>query len=378
MRRLLTCTAAVILVFAGLAAAQKPAPKPEKPEPLLATLPDPAIFAERADKAGFRGVKKRVLALYYPWYGMPPRSGRWLHYDKVDVGRKKIGSHTHYPVSGPYDSLDPVTIDLHLQQAKQAGIDTLVCSWWGRKDPTDKAIRALLARAPSHGVSVCIYWEKLAGGNDPKTAAEELVYLVKTFGSQQGYLTLSSKPVIFIYERACRGLLRDDWAAVLLRVEKEHRPGVIAIGSGNEHDDLVLWDGLHTIDNIAQLSRRELEDCARMQSILFRAPIQAGKALQRISVVTVTPGFELPGQRTRTGPKRGIFLDRARGRMYSALWQQAIQDGPNWVLINSFNQWHSGTEIEPAVEFGDRYLKLTAQHARQFKSGTRRPRQRKK
>ena len=56
--------------------------------------------------------------------------------------------HAHYPVGGPYDSADTKVIERHLSEAKAAGIDTLVCSWWGRQDPTDRAIRLLLQRAP--------------------------------------------------------------------------------------------------------------------------------------------------------------------------------------------------------------------------------------
>ena len=64
------------------------------------------------------------------------------------------------------------------------------------------------------------------------------------------------------------------------------------------------------------------------------------------------------------------FVDRQDGKLYSALWEQAIADRPDWVLINSFNQWHSGTEIEPSVELGDRYIKLTAEMAARFRAGT--------
>ena len=44
-----------------------------------------------------------------------------------------------------------------------------------------------------------------------------------------------------------------------------------------------------------------------------------------------------------------------------------MQDNPDWVLINSFNQWHSGTEIEPSAELGDQYLTLTREAAVRFK-----------
>jgi hypothetical protein len=42
---------------------------------------------------------------------------------------------------------------------------------------------------------------------------------------------------------------------------------------------------------------------------------------------------------------------------------------PDWVLVESFNHWEIGTEIEPSVQFGDQYLKLTAEYAARFKAG---------
>jgi len=43
--------------------------------------------------------------------------------------------------------------------------------------------------------------------------------------------------------------------------------------------------------------------------------------------------------------------------------------GPDWVLITSFNEWHEGSEIEPSLEDGDRYLKLTKQYGPRFVRG---------
>jgi hypothetical protein len=60
-------------------------------------------------------------------------------------------------------------------------------------------------------------------------------------------------------------------------------------------------------------------------------------------------------------------LEREEGGLYRALWEQALRDQPDWVLINSFNQWHSGTEIEPSAEYGEQYLTLTREFAARFK-----------
>jgi uncharacterized protein YraI len=42
---------------------------------------------------------------------------------------------------------------------------------------------------------------------------------------------------------------------------------------------------------------------------------------------------------------------------------------PNWIVINSFNEWPEGSYIEPSVAYGDHYLALTAVWSQQFKAG---------
>ncbi|HEX30581.1 TPA: hypothetical protein ENG04_10925, partial [Candidatus Poribacteria bacterium] len=56
---------------------------------------------------------KLVLAFYYPWYGNPQVSGRWVHWSGMDQEKKEIASSTHYPTLGPYDSHDPKLCDQH-------------------------------------------------------------------------------------------------------------------------------------------------------------------------------------------------------------------------------------------------------------------------
>jgi hypothetical protein len=44
---------------------------------------------------------------------------------------------------------------------------------------------------------------------------------------------------------------------------------------------------------------------------------------------------------------------------------------PHWVLVTTFNEWHEGSEIEPSLQFGTKYIELTGQFAGRFKSTRR-------
>jgi len=46
--------------------------------------------------------------------------------------------------------------------------------------------------------------------------------------------------------------------------------------------------------------------------------------------------------------------------------EEAIKAKPDWVLITSWNEWHEGSEIEPSLEYGDKYLSLTQEYGRAF------------
>ena len=344
-----------------------PAPKPgSEPQPAGTAVAGPDALAERAALKN-SAPQKRVLALYYPWYGTPEKSGKWLHQDGVNAEKRTIASHARFPASGPYDSTDPAVIDRHLQQARAAGIDVLVCSWWGRDDATDKAVRALLARAPSFNVSICLLWEKLGKPGDPKAALEELGYLLQVMGRQPGYFKEGGKPVLFLYRQVCLDLSVDRWAEVLTEASRRYEPGVMALGDGGAAVDTLLWDGLYTLGFVRQMEEKSPTVCARVQRDTFRVPILLGRRTGRVSVVTLSPGYDdrkvpLGGER-----KSPLLVEREEGRLYTALWDQAVKDDPDWVLINSFNQWHAGTEIEPSAELGEQYLTLTRENASRFK-----------
>ena len=66
----------------------------------------------------------------------------------------------------------------------------------------------------------------------------------------------------------------------------------------------------------------------------------------------------------RPNPK---IFPRRDGALYQEEWQGAIASNPEWVTITSYNEWYEGTQIEPGVSYGTKYLDLTASYVNQFK-----------
>ncbi len=44
--------------------------------------------------------------------------------------------------------------------------------------------------------------------------------------------------------------------------------------------------------------------------------------------------------------------ERRKGATYDSMWSNAIASGADEVTITSFNEWHEGTQIEPAAPPG--------------------------
>lgn len=79
---------------------------------------------------------KKVFAFYYPWYGNPTGPGkRWVHWNPYSLNHNA----THTPVAGYYDSQDPSIIRRHINEAKAAGIDGFIVSWWGNGTFEDRS-----------------------------------------------------------------------------------------------------------------------------------------------------------------------------------------------------------------------------------------------
>ena len=60
----------------------------------------------------------------------------------------------------------------------------------------------------------------------------------------------------------------------------------------------------------------------------------------------MAPGFE----GTRATSITAI-RSRQQGATYDSLWNGAISAAPEIVTITSYNEWHEGTQIEPAQPF---------------------------
>ena len=75
----------------------------------------------------------------------------------------------------------------------------------------------------------------------------------------------------------------------------------------------------------------------------FRRMCKAAHRLGLACAPSVGPGFD---SFRATGELR--IRPRSDGRWYDHMWSAAVRSAPDVVTITSYNEWHEGTQIEPA------------------------------
>jgi glycoprotein endo-alpha-1,2-mannosidase len=317
----------------------------------------------------YERVARQVLAFYYGWYGNPQVSGRWVHWEQVDPERQQIANSTHYPLLGAYDSHDPQVMRQHCQWAREAGLDGFIVSWWGQGDFYERSLPRLLDTAHQHHLHITIYYEVVPTPGDPESVVQDWLYLLRQYSAHPAWLKVEGKPVIFVYGRALGQLRLPQWAMVLEQVREKHKAGICAIADQLSRTAARIFDGIHTYNICGELEGKPLEEVQAEVERIYREPLQVASQFGRIACATIIPGYD--DKKIR---KPGIRTERRDGELYKRQWAAVLALNPDWVLITSFNEWHEGSEIEPSVEHGDRYLKLTAEYVPRFRQLPERPR----
>ncbi|MEM1548585.1 MAG: endo-1,3-alpha-glucanase family glycosylhydrolase [Thermoproteota archaeon] len=296
-----------------------------------------------------------VLSFYYPWYGNPQNiygSGILWHWE--DIGYDSIGSSTHYPLLGPYDSQDTKVIEAHIKMAKAFGIDGFICSWWGIGTFEDNALRKILHVANKENFSITIYYEPVRELTQDQIV-NELSYVLNNYSGEQSFLKINGNPILFIYAVSAYNRDPDFWKEVISKVEKKTKMDAIFIADSFDMSYSTVFDGFHTYIPI-WINKHNLYDVYCNEAKLIRIN-------EKLWAATVCPGYD-----DRKIRKPGTFVSREDGNYYNLTWNASIKSDPDMVLVCTFNEWHEGTTVEPSREFGFKYLQLTKHWVEKYKN----------
>ena len=304
----------------------------------------PALLPKQTDAQG----QRLVLAFYYTWFD----ENTWTPAKVPD-----------FPAE-TYVSRDTGAMDRQIAQAQGAGIDAFVVSWYGpwggANNQTESNFARMLDVAAGRGFKLALDVEATSpfvGGTG--SMVEMLRHALSVHANHPAYLRVDGKPVLFFWRE--QRWSPAAWQSIRDQVDPNH-------------DSIWIAEGI-------DMSYQSVFDGHHLYSVTWNPPSDVGATASKFSrwvndardrygsyrywVATAMPGYN----DTRTGRGNAFVKDREGGAYYARTWEAAIASNPDWVIVNSWNEWPEGTYIEPSQAYGDQYLGLTAEWAGRFKSG---------
>jgi hypothetical protein len=285
-----------------------------------------------------------VLAFYYAWYDQKT----WQSGKVPDV-----------PLA-PYASANHEAMARQIEQAQGAGIDAFVVNWWGTGNQTEKNLKAMLDLAAPRGFRVAVDFDlnsPLMGG--AASYAENLRHLHQVHAAHPAYLRYQGRPVVFFYNVS--RLPVATWQS--LRDQADPQRQALWIAEGTDLKYQSVFDGHHLYSITWPNRIPPGQTLPQWGDRVRKYNREQGTA--KLWVATVMPGYD----DRKVRPSNGFARSRDGGDYYRQCWEAAISSKPQWVIINSFNEWPEGSYIEPSQAYGTQYLDLTREWAARFKSG---------
>ncbi|GJQ86295.1 hypothetical protein Trydic_g8991 [Trypoxylus dichotomus] len=315
-------------------------------------------------------INYNIHVFYYAWYANPDVDGEFrhwnykfiplweqndqiaspadLHYPPIDIGSN------YYPTFGCYSSSDSEIIELHAKLIRDAGIGVLAISWKppSFSDSPYNLLQTYFDIAEKYKLKITIHIEHYKDRNIINLR-EHLRIFLNRFGDHPALYkiprsrkNLSRKlPLIYIYDSYL--IPEASWESILgncgqtsIRGTKYDAIfiGLLADVQHRNHIKNSHFDGFYTYFGANGFTYgstwgnwQGLADFANQNKLIF--------------IPSVSPGYI--DSRVRPWNTENVE-QRHFGQYYNISWKYAIETKSKFISITSFNDWHDGTQIEPA------------------------------
>jgi hypothetical protein len=335
-----------------------------------------------ATEGGNKMLEKKVFAFHYAWYGTPwGPAGEWRAWNhrmtkardgkRVTVGQhdpdrilypgtRDIGSML-YPMDGPFDSRDVSTVRRQLSEAEEAGLDGFMLSWWGPGHQSDKVLQVFMEECPAD--FICVNFETpytfpLRDESREKGVdriRQDMLYVLRTYSDSDRWIKMDGRPLIVIWRVEQYEV--EEWACIKDALVAE---GYDPFWLAQMYDTAYVppMDALCTYEPFSYtLQGVDLE-------ALYKGKKRELEAKGAYFAATANPGFD-----NRALHKPGLHLPRENGGYYRLTWQACLCCDPDFVVINSYNEWGESSVIESTRQFGKDYLEYTREFVESYKRG---------
>lgn len=268
-----------------------------------------------------------------------------------------------YPLIGKYDSRDGGVAGAHIDQAKSAGIDAFIVSWFGTEDGyvTNPALNNMLDRAAERGFKVGVAVDMFNGDFGRDRVVNALRHTMGNLIHRPAYLRYDGKPVIFFAFQGASGFSTATWQAIRNEVD----PGRSTIWLAEGLSGCCLYggamDGMYAF-NMAWNNGRSARYISERNAITSRG----GKYY----IPTIHPGWDEAkiAQRDHR-PNPTSPRGRAGGQFLTNTWNGAVAAGTDVILVVSWNEFMENSHIEPSVLYGTQSLDVLRNLIPAWKAG---------
>jgi glycoprotein endo-alpha-1,2-mannosidase len=309
-----------------------------------------------------------VGAYYYPWYG-PGAGGH--HYN--DVMRMHLTPSAQPPALGTYSSRDASAIATHIDQSHRGNISMWSMSWWGPNSYEDVTIRNnILPHPRASELSYTIHYEtsgRLGSSIAPNYARfqTDMRYLGQNIFNNPNYMRIDNRPVVVLY--LSRDYFRNQagWDALasmrtMMQTEFGYDPYVIGDHFfGDLAPGAANLDGVTAFDIYGQAFGTRPTDLTRINRLedIYDFVQRAVDTVGTDFIPGVTPGYNDTAVRDGNAPSPRYLTSSGygpstQGSTMREMLDRAVlphldDDVNDLILVNSFNEWHEDTQIEPTV-----------------------------
>jgi len=309
-----------------------------------------------------------VGVYYYPWYINDDFNGR-------EYIRRELEP-PQYPVLGEYNLQDSDAISQHLKWTSGANINLWVTSWSGPYSATDLVTRnGILVNKELGDTKIALFYETYSQIPKDTTNIDvvygDIAYAARTYFDHPNYLKIDGRPVLFVYvARALsrKGIL-DDVVNDMKRAARDNGGHSIYIVGDHAFgkppteyyppfdliDAATNYDVYGSMDKPRYAGEEGVEKYKLQQMGWRDTALRQGCGF----IPSISPGYNDRGVRlgaNHPAMSRRITDDAPVGSLFKAQLSNALnlldENAANILMINSFNEWHEDTQIEPVVDVG--------------------------
>lgn len=308
-----------------------------------------------------------VGVYYYPWYGT------FNGGHSVNQSLRGHLTPPQPPALGVYNSRATATIASHIDHSHQGNIDFWAVSWWGPNSTENSTFRNnLLPHPRASEMKYAIHYEstgRLGTFENPNfnNLVPDFRYLGNNYFQNPSYLKIDNRPVVFMYlTRAYFNSQASRDAVATLRstmlAEFGVDPYIVGddlFGGGVDLQRAQLWDAITDFDVYGTVLQGGGSTSAALDQ-LASVYDDARTAIANTDVgfiPTASPGFNDKGVRSgHPGAPRYMVDDPGseEGDLFARMLNDVVisrtdPKADNILMINSFNEWHEDTQIEPTI-----------------------------